>query len=196
MSCVNLKSLLLALAFSLAVGLTPALADPGMGAPGPGSGPEMSPEKMSCPCSQMGKPGKMEMFRPELLEKLADKIGADTQTVTKIKDLVYNANKQVIDLKAEMERNQLEMRRLMDQEAPDEKVIMQQIDKIGAVEIKLRKNRISLMLSVRKLLTPEQRTKLKELMPEKMGHERGLGPDNPPEPGQGHHQKSSAPGGE
>jgi Spy/CpxP family protein refolding chaperone len=196
MSCVNQKSLLLALAFSLAVGLTPALADPGMGAPGPGSGPEMGPNKMSCPCDQMGKPGKMEMFRPELLEKLADKIGADTQTVTKIKDLVYNANKQVIDLKAEMERNQLEMRRLMDQEAPDEKVIMQQIDKIGAVEIKLRKNRISLMLSVRKLLTPEQRTKLKELMPEKMGHERGMGPDNPPEPGQGHHQKNSPPEGE
>ena len=196
MSCVNLKPLLLALAFSLAVGLTPALADPGMSAPGPGSGPEMGPNKMSCPCDQMGKPGKMEMFRPELLEKLADKIGADTQTVTKIKDLVYHANKELIGFRAEMDQGHLEMRRLMDQEAPDEKVIMQQIDKIGAVEIKLRKNRISLMLSVRKLLTPEQRTKLKELMPEKMGHERGMGPDNPPEPGQGHHQKNSPPEGE
>ena len=194
MSCVNLKSLLPALAFSLAVGLTPALADPGIGHPGPGPQPEMGgpgpgsgPDKPMCPCGPMGKPGQMEMFRPELLENLADKIGADTQTVTKIKDLVYNANKELIGLRAEMDQGHLEMRRLMDQEAPEEKVIMQQIDKIGAVEIKLRKNRISLMLSVRKLLTPEQRTKLKELMPEKMGHERGMGPDNPPEPGQGHH---------
>ena len=83
----------------------------------------------------------------------------------------------------------------MDQDTPDEKVIMQQIDKIGAVEIKLRKNRISLLLSVRKLLTPEQRTKLKQLMPEKMGHEQGRGPDDLQGPGKSHHQKNSPPGG-
>ncbi|MCX5866156.1 MAG: hypothetical protein NT009_01570, partial [Proteobacteria bacterium] len=89
MSGINPKSLLLALMFSLALGLTPALADPGMGGPEPG--PEMGPNKASCPCAQPGKPGQMEMFRPEVLEDLADKIGAGSQTVTKIKDLAYNA---------------------------------------------------------------------------------------------------------
>jgi len=199
---INPKSLLLALMFFLAVGLTPALADPGMGHPGPGPGPEMGgggpdqgPNKPSCPCGQPGKPGQMEMFRPEVLEDLADKIGADSQTITKIKDLAYNANKELIDLRAEMDRNQLEMRRLMDLDSPDEKAITSQIDKIGAVEIKLRKNRINLLLSVRKLLTPEQRTKLKQLMPERMGREQGRGPDDLQGPGKGHHQKNSPPGG-
>jgi Spy/CpxP family protein refolding chaperone len=194
MSVINPKSMILALVFFLAVGIAPALAQPGMGGnePGPGhemggGGPGPGPDKPMCPCGPMGKPDKMEMFKPEVLEDLADKIGADTQTVTKIKDLAYNSNKELIGLRAEMDQGHLEMRRLMDLDSPDEKMIMSQIDKLGAVEIKLRKNRINLLLSVRKLLTPEQRTKLKQLTPERMGREQGRGPDDLQGPGKGHH---------
>jgi Spy/CpxP family protein refolding chaperone len=179
MKKINLKPLLLALAFLLAAGISPALAEPGMGGPGPGP-------QMGGPGGHPGKPDKMEMFKLEVLEDAAEKIGADAQTIAKIKDLAYNANKELIDLRAEMERAHLEMKRLMDLDSPDEKLILQQIDKTGAVEIKLRKNRISLILAVRKLLTPEQRTKLKQLMEERKGHERGMmGPDEMGCPGPG-----------
>jgi Spy/CpxP family protein refolding chaperone len=190
MSSIKLKALLPALMFFLALGLTPALAAPGMGHPemGPGvsgGGPGPGPDKPMCPCGKMGKPDKMEMFRPEALEEMSDKIGADSQTIAKIKDLAYNANKELIGLRAEMDQNHLEMKRLMDLDSPDDKAIIAQIDKIGAVEIKLRKNRISLLLAVRKVLTPEQRTKLKQLMPDKMCQERGCGKDGAPCPGAG-----------
>lgn len=194
MSVIKLKALLPALMFFLALGLSPALAAPGMDHPetGPGmSGGGPGPDKPMCPCDQMGKPGhmgkpgRMEMFRPEALEELADKIGADSQTIAKIKDLAYNANKELIALRAEMDQNHLEMKRLMDLDSPDEKAIIAQIDKIGAVEIKLRKNRINLLLAVRKVLTPEQRTKLKQLMPDKMCQEPNCGKDGAPCPGAG-----------
>jgi len=190
MSSIKLKALLPALMFFLALGLTPALAAPGLGHPemGPGvsgGGPGPGPDKPMCPCGPMGKPDKMEMFRPEALEEMADKIGADSQTIAKIKDLAYNANKELIGLRAEMDQNHLEMKRLMDLDSPDDKAIIAQIDKIGAVEIKLRKNRISLLLAVRKILTPEQRTKLKQLMPDKSCMDRGCGKDGVPCPGAG-----------
>lgn len=189
MSDIKMKALLPALMFFLALGLSPALAAPGMGHPeGPGmsgDGPGPGPDKSPCPCGQMGKPGQMEMFRPEALEELADKIGANSQTIAKIKDLAYNANKELIGLRAEMDQNHLEMKRLMDLDSPDDQAIIAQIDKIGAVEIKLRKNRINLLLAVRKILTPEQRTKLKQLMPDKMCQDPGCGKDAASCPGAG-----------
>ena len=190
MSGINLKSLLLALVFLLAAGIGPALAEPDMGGPGPEPGPQMGG-----PGGHPGKPDKMEMFKPEVLEDAAEKIGANAQTIVKIKDLAYNANKELIGLRAEMERAHLEMKRLMDLDSPDEKLILQQIDKTGAVEIKLRKNRISLILAVRKLLTPDQRTKLKQLMEERMRRKGDRGPDEMrcPGPGKCPHMKNAPP---
>jgi hypothetical protein len=47
---------------------------------------------------------------------------------------------------------------------PDVNKIMDQIEKIGMLNIRLRKEQVKLLLAVRKLLSPEQRNKLKELM--------------------------------
>jgi Spy/CpxP family protein refolding chaperone len=166
------KILIGAAALWLGMWLAPLAAHSEEQAPGKGMGPGRGMHRM----------GPMEAYRPEVLEELADKIGADEKTVVKIKDLAYTANKDLIDLRAEMERAHLEMRKFMDSDAPDEGAIMKHIEKAGAVEIKLRKNRIGLILAVRKLLTPEQRTKLKGMIEERMEHERGQGQDMPKGP--------------
>ena len=66
-------------------------------------------------------------------------------------------------------REQLELRKLMDAETPDEAAVMRQIDDVMKQEARMRKNQIGLLLKVRKLLTPEQRGKLDELMMQRRG---------------------------
>jgi len=115
------------------------------------------------------------MMHPEFIEGLAAELGVAAPALAQIKTLAYNANKEAIDLRAELERLHLDMRQLMDQDKPDTKKIMQSIDQVGSVETKLRKNRVQLLLSVRELLTPEQRGKLQRVIAERRGNGRGPG---------------------
>ena len=143
---------------------------------GPGAGPGMGPGLGHGPGGGLGPHGggMGMMMHPEWIEGVAAELGVSAQAAAQIKTLVYNANKEAIDLKAELERGHLDLKQLMDQDKPDTKKIMQLLDQVGATETKLRKNRVQLLLSVRELLTPDQRAKLQGMMAERR---RGPGGD-------------------
>ena len=116
-------------------------------------------------------PGR-EAMNGEGVEQVAAELGVAPQTLAQIKTLIYNANKEAIDLRADLQRAHLDLGQQLDQDKPDAKKIMQTADQIGAAESKLRKNRLQLLLSVRDLLTPEQRTKLQQILSQR----HGMGP--------------------
>ena len=139
------------------------------------------------PHEGMGGPGMGKMFRPEMIDMLATELGVADSVVKQVKDKAYKADQEAIKLRADLDSGRLEMRRLMDEDKPDAAKVMKQIEVVGALETELKKNRIRLLLSVRELLTPDQRKKLEKLMAERSGPRgRGMGPMNDDEgPGMG-----------
>jgi len=114
-----------------------------------------------------------------MIEKVAGELGLQEATLKKIRDLAYETEKKSIEFDSQLETAFLDLRRLMDADQPDEKKVMGQVDKIGALEIQLKKLHIKTLLSVREMLSPEQRQKLKQLMMQKHRRKR-FGPDKRP----------------
>jgi len=147
------------------------------GAPGPGAGMMGGPGMHGGPGHGMGmqrQGGPRDMMNPDMVEALASEVGVDQPTLAKIKGLVFAANREAIDLRADVQRERLTLRQLLDDTQPDTKKVLKQVETVGAAETKIRKNRVQLILQVRELLTPEQRKKLQHLVTERMG--RGHGP--------------------
>jgi Spy/CpxP family protein refolding chaperone len=63
---------------------------------------------------------------------------------------------------------------LMSQDSPNEELVMKGADEVAAIRAEIGKIRIKQMLAAQKILTPEQRSKMREKMKSRMG-QRGMG---------------------
>ena len=99
---------------------------------------------------------------PALKRKFMKKLGLDSKQIKKIDDLTYRADREKLDIRHEIEKNRLDLEQLMSADKPNEAAIFSKLEKISALELKLKKNRIGLMLKVKTILTPEQWEKLQE----------------------------------
>jgi Spy/CpxP family protein refolding chaperone len=109
---------------------------------------------------------------PALKRKFMKKLGLDSQQIKKIDDLTYRADREKLDIHHEIEKNRLDLEQLMSAEKPNEAAIFSTLEKISALELKMKKNRIGLMLKVRAILTPEQWEKLQEFQANRQAQRR------------------------
>lgn len=117
-----------------------------------------------------GKHGMHHGFmRAELIGEVASELGISDDKLKQIKEMVYEANRKVVDLRADVQRARLELQHLMNADEPDKAKVLKLVEDLGRKETRVHKNRIELMLSVRALLTPEQRRRLSELMAARRG---------------------------
>ncbi|MCK5379905.1 MAG: periplasmic heavy metal sensor [Candidatus Latescibacteria bacterium] len=86
-----------------------------------------------------------------------------TEQTEKISALRIDHQKGTIDLRADLQKKQLDLRTLMLPAKPNEQKIHAVIEEMGALKTQLRKQRVSHGLKVRELLTPEQRASRKAL---------------------------------
>lgn len=98
-----------------------------------------------------------------------DLSAAQRKTVT---DAVYTANTAKIDLEARVEKARLEVRHLLAAEPLDEKAVLKATDALSAAEGELRRNRVQLVLAVRKALTADQWTELVAIRQERKASRR------------------------
>lgn len=98
--------------------------------------------------------------------RVAEKLGLSKELVQKIQDLTFEANGQLINLEADLKRAQLELDRLLRSASPNENAVMQQVDAVGRAEAAVRKNRIGLMLQIKRMLGPDNWQKLEAEMGE------------------------------
>jgi Spy/CpxP family protein refolding chaperone len=84
-----------------------------------------------------------------------------TEQMEKINAMRIDHQKGTIDLRADLQKKQLDLRTLMMASKPNEKEIHAVIEEMGAVKTQLQKQRVSHGLKVRELLTPEQRASWK-----------------------------------
>ena len=91
---------------------------------------------------------------------------------TQISQLKSDHQKATVSLQATLQTRQIELRGLMRAAQPDQNAINAKIDEINAARSELQKEMTSFRLSVRALLTPEQRAALdaERLADGRMGH--------------------------
>lgn len=85
----------------------------------------------------------------------------------------------LIDLHAELEKQEALLQPLVDADHPDEAKVMAQVDKVAQARAALEKSNAAMMLAIRRVLTPDQWKKLQERSPGRR-HEFGDGPGGPP----------------
>ncbi|MFC1497499.1 Spy/CpxP family protein refolding chaperone [Verrucomicrobiota bacterium] len=100
--------------------------------------------------------------------ELAEKIGLTEEQIETLKTASVEHQKQLIDLRAEMEKAALYQAELMSAEDLDEDAIMEAIEKTGEIKTKMAKIQVQQLILVKKTLTDEQKAKIKELMQKRM----------------------------
>lgn len=103
-------------------------------------------------------PGGMWWKDPRVVERLS--LTAD-QT-KKMDDIVEHSRLDLIDLRANLEKQQVMLGPLMDANPVDEAKASAQIDKVANARADLEKADAKMLLSIRGVLTPDQWTKLHE----------------------------------
>ncbi len=107
-------------------------------------------------------PGAYHGIPPHLVQKL----GLPQDMVQKVQDMTFDANEKLINLEADLKRAQLALERLLRAPSPAEADVLRQVEEVGRAETAVRKNRIQLMVAIKRLLGPDNWAKLEAEMGE------------------------------
>ena len=122
-----------------------AKAVPGKGPPGKGGGSAPLP------------------YPAGLIERNAKRLGVDQATIKQMREIMEGSKAANEKLRKQLEGEQVTLRKLMDQDLPDEAAVMAHADKVGALIAEQRKNSLRAVLKVRGMLTPAQRAELAKI---------------------------------
>jgi len=140
---------ILALAFALgAANLAAQGPPPGQRGPGPGGGPD-----------DWGR----NFFPPELVMQHQSEIGLQDAQRTSLTSAVQQAQGKFMDVQWKLSAEGEKMGRLLQSTQVDEGQVLEEVDRILALEREIKKAQISLMVRIKNTLTPAQQAKLAEI---------------------------------
>ncbi len=120
--------------------------------------------------------------------RIAERLGLTADQTRKMDDIVEHSRLDLIDLRANLEKQQVMLGPIMDANPVDMAKASAQIDKVANARADLEKANAKMLLSIRGVLTPDQWTKLHE-RPAHDGQGTGTpaaGGSAAPAPGGGH----------
>ncbi len=177
-SCVVFAALLVAPAvMAQSDGQGQAPPPPGQRGPGgPGGGMMRGPGPMKMPGPDLGKWWKDSEIVREL--------GLSDQQISQAEAAFMDHRLKLIDMTADVQRNETRLQPLMEADQVDEAKISAQIDQLLAARSRLEKANMMMMISIRKLLTVDQWKRLEKMRAERMQQfMRAPRPDDQPGPG-------------
>jgi Spy/CpxP family protein refolding chaperone len=95
--------------------------------------------------------------------EIVSKLQLSEEQVRKISQTFTDHRMKLIDLQAELEKEELRLQPLLDVDQPDESKVGAQIDAVTAARGRLEKENAMMMLDIRRCLSAEQWKKLKSL---------------------------------
>jgi len=97
--------------------------------------------------------------------RMGERLNLTDEQKDQVRQIFTDARKKNIDVNAKLQLAQIELRELITSDAPDQKKIDAKITALSQLHEAKMRTRIESMLSVQKLLTPEQRKKARDLAP-------------------------------
>jgi len=163
-----MKRIMMAVLVAGAIAAVASAQCPGMGQQ-PG-GPMMEKKEIMIKMDREGHPG-MGMGRGQWWENpmAVKEMGLSDDQVKKIDDLSLKHRKETIKAQADLQVAQMELQDLMENQAPDGD-IRKKSKEVFQLRERMHDAKIEHMLAIRKLLTPEQQKKLKDLRSAMRGH--------------------------
>jgi Spy/CpxP family protein refolding chaperone len=157
----------------LALMLLPALAaaEPAMPPPPPPP-PDAQPFTVPIPPQDLGKWWKSS--------EIAGAIGVSAQQVQKIEQIFQEHRLKLIDLNADLQREEARLEPLVEADQPDEAQVGAAIERVAAARGRLEKANALMMLAVRRVLTVEQWHKLEAVKRERQRNFLYIAPPPPP----------------
>ena len=145
----------LSLGAILTAGISAMAQDPGPGqGPGQGGGPGFGMHRppMERTLGLRGGPQGRWWNDPAMVEKL--KLTDDQRKA--MDAILLNHREQLVDMRAAVEKSELEMEPLMQDDVPNEGRVLAQIDKIAQARAELEKANARFLLAIRAKLSPDQ----------------------------------------
>lgn len=140
---------ILALAFVLsAAGLAAQGPPPGQRPPGPGPGPD-----------DFGR----NFFPPELVMQHQSEIGLQDAQRAALTSAIQQTQGKFMDVQWKLSAEGEKMGRLLQPAQVDETQVLEEVDRILALEREMKRTQISLMVRIKNTLTAAQQSKLREI---------------------------------
>jgi protein CpxP len=140
---------------------------------GPGRPGPMGPPP---PAQAMG-PGPGAWWKDS---EVAKKLGLTEVQVGQIEQTFLAHRLRLVDLRADLEKQELSLQPFLDADRPDEARVSAQIDLITAARGRLEKEHASMLLAIRRVLSAEQWKRLQALQQERAKGGHGGPPMTPP----------------
>jgi Spy/CpxP family protein refolding chaperone len=167
---LTLTAILLASVAAMAQDPAPGMG-PGMGQ-GPGFGMHRPP--MERALGMHGPQGRW-WNDPALVEKL----GLTEDQRKAMDQILLDHREKLVDMRAAVEKAELQMEPLMQEDQPNESKILSQIDKVAQARAELEKANARFLLAIRAKLSPDQWKQLQAARADRM-QRRGWGRDGKP----------------
>jgi hypothetical protein len=119
------------------------------------------------PLPPLPPPPPDALFRgpPGIPPQVAQKLGLSSELVKKVRDLGFDANEALIPLEGDLKRAQLDLERTLAQAQVEEAAVLLKAEAVSRTELAVRKNRLTLLVRIRKLVGPETWEKLQGEFP-------------------------------
>ena len=125
---------------------------------GPGGGP------------RLGGPAFFEnLFPPNLIMRYDSEIGLSDEQRTAIPKQMEDAQKTLVTLQWNVERESQKLNKLLEGSRIDEAAALQQADQVMNAEHQLKKAHLTLLIRIKNELTAAQQQKLRQVRPERRG---------------------------
>jgi Spy/CpxP family protein refolding chaperone len=142
-------------------------------APAPGSGPGFGFHRP--PLERSLGPGPGGRWWND--QAMVDKLGLSEDQRKNMDDILLQHRERLIDLRATLEKSELDLEPLMGADTPNESQILAQIDKVAQARAELEKANARFLLAIRAKLTPDQYRQLQAAHAEHRQMRHGLSPD-------------------
>jgi Spy/CpxP family protein refolding chaperone len=98
------------------------------------------------------------------LEEQIDALNLDEATRTAIHEAINKGRGAQEEIRSQLQKARQDLRAMLRQDQPDETQVLAQSEVVGGLETEQRKQALHTWLTIRGLLTPEQRASLREAM--------------------------------
>jgi len=149
-------------------------------APAPKPGKAPPPKGTGGPHAKGGPAGGAPSYGypTGFIERHAKRLELSDETVKQIREVVEKSRAENDRIRKQVDEAQTGLRKLLAQDLPDEKEVMDQADKITRLVGEQRKNQLRSAIKVRSMLTPKQRAELDKIRKEQAAP-RHAGPGGP-----------------